>query len=527
MIPPSRDKAVIEGQQVMVGPGAGTGALAQLWQRLGGLIPRGAFVGGASQLVLGTVVGQMVVILSAPVLSRMYGPAEFGVLAVYAAMLAVSASMATLRYEVAIPLPKSEGSAAVMLVIATTVVIAATLLASLLVFLFGEALVNWTNTPGLASYLWTVPLGVLLMGMHGILTYWALRNRAFGLVAQTRIQQGIGMATTQLMLGYLRFGPLGLIVGHIVGFAAGFVSLARFWYRTGAQATRAWNPGRMYRRALRYRDYPLYSSWGGVVNTTGLQLPVMLFASYYSPAVAGMYLLSNRVANAPVALVAEAVGKVFYVSAVDARRRDRLPELVLKVFDGLLKASLTPFVLIAITAPGFFSVIFGAAWSEAGPYFQWLVVLMASVFVFSPLAMLYSVLYRHREDLYFQVVLFVARVAAIILGARLGGPLVGIACFALSASAVYIGFGVRLLCIAGVRLTAVMRILLREGAIATAAGAAIYGASRFLGDGLARRIDLAGVCLLLLTVLVAGAALLRVRSTLKSIQQMSSASPGS
>ncbi len=503
------------------------GPMTQMWRRLVGLIPKGAFVGGASQLVLGTVAGQLVVILSAPVLSRIYGPAEFGVLAVYAAMLAVSASMATLRYEVAIPLPKAEGSAAVMLVIATTVVIAATLLTSLLVVLYGEALVNWTNTPGLAPYLWTVPMGVLLMGMHGILTYWALRKRAFGLVARTRIQQGIGMTVTQLTLGHLQFGPLGLIVGHIVGFAAGFVSLARFWYQTGVQATRAWNPRRMYRRALRYRDYPLYSSWGGVVNTAGLQLPVILFASYYSPAVAGMYLLSNRVASAPVALVAEAVGKVFYVSAVDARRRSRLPELVLKVFEGLLKACLTPFVLIAITVPGFFSVIFGTAWSEAGPYLQWLVIMMASMFVFTPLAMLYSVLYRHREDLYFQVVLFVTRVAAIILGARFGGPLVGIAFFALSTSVVYIGFGVRLLCIAGVKLASMTRILLREGAIATAAGAAIYGASKLLGDGLSSRIDAPGICLLFLTMVIAGLALLRVRGTVKSIQQMSSAGLGS
>lgn len=496
------------------------GALARIGQRLGALVPRGAFVRGASQLVLGTVAGQFVVILSAPVLSRMYNPEEFGVLAVYAAMLSLSASVATMRYEVAIPLPKADGSAAVLLVMAASVVVMVTLATALLTILWGGVVVTWANTPALAPHLWTVPLGVFLMGMHGVFTYWGLRKQAFGLVARTRVQQGFGMAATQLVLGHLRFGPLGLIVGHIVGFAAGFVSLARFWYDTGTASTRAWNLRRMYRRAHRYRDYPLYSSWGGVVNTAGLQLPVILFSSLYAPAVAGLYLLANRVANAPVALVAEAVGKVFYVSAVTARRNGRLPELTLAVFDALLKSCLVPFALIVVVAPEFFSLIFGNAWAEAGAYMQWLALLMAAVFVFAPLAMLYSVLYRHREDLYFQVALFLVRIAGILIGSRLGGPLIAIAFFATSASLVYLIFGFRLLRLAGVALVSLVRVGGRELAIATTAGLAIFILRRLLVPAGPPQLSAGVALLVVVTTVGALIAVNRARRSLTALQRL-------
>jgi O-antigen/teichoic acid export membrane protein len=425
-----------------------------------------------------------------------------------------------MRYEVAIPLPKADGSATVMLVLAAIVVMTVTVLTSVLALLYGEGLMEWTNTPGLTPNLWTVPLGVLLMGLHGVFIYWGLRKRAFGLVARTRVQQGIGMSATQLGLGYLQFGPLGLIIGHIVGFTAGLVSLARFWYSTGAKTTRSLSFRRMYRRALRYRDYPLYSSWGGVVNTAGLQLPIILFSSLYAPVVAGLYLLANRVANAPVALVAEAVGKVFYVSAVSARRQGRLPQLTLAVFEALLKACLVPFALIAVVAPDFFGMIFGYVWSEAGVYMQWLALLMAAVFVFAPLAMLYSVLYRHREDLYFQAALFIIRIGAITIGSQLGGPLMAVALFASSASLVYLIFGLRLLRLAGVASGAMIRVGGRELAIAAVAGLSIF-CLRWLLIPNGPVALTAGVGLLVIITVAMGAlAVLRARRSLATIQRL-------
>ena len=62
-------------------------------------------------LVGGTAVGQLVVLGASPILSRLFDPESFGLLAVYTAILSVAVSAGSLRLEQAIGLPKSEQEA--------------------------------------------------------------------------------------------------------------------------------------------------------------------------------------------------------------------------------------------------------------------------------------------------------------------------------------------------------------------------------------------------------------------------------
>src|SRR5687767_11560183 len=50
-------------------------------------------------------------LLTAPILTRLYSPTEFGVLGSFAAILASTLALANLRYEVTVPLPKEEAEA--------------------------------------------------------------------------------------------------------------------------------------------------------------------------------------------------------------------------------------------------------------------------------------------------------------------------------------------------------------------------------------------------------------------------------
>lgn len=429
----------------------------------------------------GTVAGQALVILSSPLLTRLYSPEEFGVLAVYAAILAFIASMSTLRYELAVPLPRTDGSAVTILVLALTITLVFTALCAVTILMFGHLLVKWTNTPALAPYLWALPLGVLVGGAHRTFTYWGLRKSAFGLIARTRLQQGGSMAVSQVLFGYLHWSVLGLIAGHVIGLTAGLSSLIRFWVRDGYRLLNRTTVARMRQRARRYRELPLFSSFGALINTVGLQLPVMMFAGFYSPAVAGLYLLGQRVANAPVSLLAEAVGKVFFVSAVEAQRNDTLSDLALNVFEALLKICLAPFIILAIAAPELFTIVFGQAWSEAGNYLQLMIVWIAASFVFVPLMTLYAVIYRHKADLFFQSALVLARGTGIWIGSLMGGPLMAVAFFSLGSAFVYTFFGCRLLRDSGVNYKRMIGVGGRELMFAAMIGI-LFGILKYFLD---------------------------------------------
>ena len=56
----------------------------------------------------GTTLAQGINILSTPILSRIYSPEDFGVTAVFISMVSILSVISALRYDLAIPLPKTE-----------------------------------------------------------------------------------------------------------------------------------------------------------------------------------------------------------------------------------------------------------------------------------------------------------------------------------------------------------------------------------------------------------------------------------
>jgi len=76
-------------------------------------------------LLTGTTIAQAIPIAISPILTRIYTPIDFGIVALFMAIVATFGSIANGRYELAIMLPKSEEDAinlfALTLIITTTI----------------------------------------------------------------------------------------------------------------------------------------------------------------------------------------------------------------------------------------------------------------------------------------------------------------------------------------------------------------------------------------------------------------------
>ena len=78
-------------------------------------IRQNGFVRSAGILVGGTAGAQALTVLALPLLTRIYSPEEFSLLAIYVAMLTMLSVVACLRLEIAIPLPDNDNEAANLL----------------------------------------------------------------------------------------------------------------------------------------------------------------------------------------------------------------------------------------------------------------------------------------------------------------------------------------------------------------------------------------------------------------------------
>lgn len=346
-------------------------------ERLRERLPKGSFARGAVLLGGSLVFSQLLLVLISPLLTRLYTPEDFGVLSVYSSCLSVLLVVGSLLYELAIPLPSSDGEAANLLALSLTVVTGSSLLSGGLLLLFGEALAAWTQTPGLLPLLWLLPLSLFGAGAYQAFNMWATRRKSFGAVAKTRMRQSVGAAVTQVGLGAALPGPTGLLAGDAVSRMVGSSTLARGALKESREALGQVSWAGMRAMAKRYRRFPLLSTWPTLMNAVLLQVPAFLLTSTYGAHVVGWYALAQRVLGMPLYIIGTAVSQAYMGEAARLAQEDRslVTGLFWKTIKNLALIGLPLLLLIAWAAPWCFALVFGEEWRESGTYIRALAVL--------------------------------------------------------------------------------------------------------------------------------------------------------
>lgn len=393
-----------------------------------GILPSSRLMKGVFVLIGGAAGAQVIALLAAPLLTRLYQPEDFGVLGVYLALAAIVGVTAGLQYQSAIVLPDNEKEANAVFLLSVFLVLGTVGLVSVPVFLYPNDIAEMLNTPALADYLYLLPISVFFIGIYHSFNILAIREKAFTSIAQTRITQSFATIAIQLAGG--QFGSASLVIGQVAGQALGTTSLVYRMLRRRWKRLLQVKLTTMLDVAYRYRRFPLFESWTGLFNVVGGQLPSILFAMLFGPAAAGMYALTTRVLFVPVQLLGQAASEVFCSRAADLNREGRLGTSTATIHARLTHIAIPPTLVMAISAPEIFALVFGPKWQEAGVFAQWLAPWLYLVLITSPLTMVFTVLGRQGTALIFELASLFGRAAAIIAGAYIGDVLTAVALLA-------------------------------------------------------------------------------------------------
>ncbi len=337
----------------------------------------------------GSIAAQGFAVAISPVLTRLYTPADFGALALFSSTLLIVSVVASWRYEIAIPLPDRDEDARNLLALALVLVAVTAGCLTLVLALAARPLAALVSDQTPTTYLWLVPAGVLGLGWYQALTYWAVRRGAYRRLAETKLIQGASLVVTQLGLGVLQVGAVGLVAGDLVGRSAGLGRLGKA-VRTDARGATAGLSWRRTRElAWRYRRFPLISSGSAVLNVAGLQIPALLILILYGPVVGGLFALAQRVLSVPLALLGQAVMQVYVGHAGELiRSGDKLglSALFSRFTRRLVIISALPVAILGAAGPILFTVVFGEAWRAAGEYAQIMILMVAAQLCVNPLA---------------------------------------------------------------------------------------------------------------------------------------------
>jgi O-antigen/teichoic acid export membrane protein len=360
------------------------------------------------------VVGQLVVVLSLPLIARLFGPEAIGVQSSIQSVATILAALAGLRFEQLIPSVRSHVTsirlalASVALPVLLTALLVPTLVLSAAnSWEFGYALV--------ASGAYVVVLHLSVVAR--VLALRAGRTRALAL---TSVVQGGGRSILPVVLGTLASTWSSLAVGDLLGRVLGIRSLVTIpLFRLARVVSRnAWTS---LARALRDRSgFAVVASISALINAAAIHAVIPSITALYGADAGGTFAIAMKTILLPTVIIGVATGDIMQRSLGRMPRAEHLGYLLRQT---ALLAIVAGFgIAIAVAkSDAIAQIAFGSRYPGAGNYLAVLSIWGGAAFIGSPLSRYFFVVERVGLKLTYDVVALCAQIVAIVVVFRLGG----------------------------------------------------------------------------------------------------------
>lgn len=368
----------------------------------------------------GMLLAQAIGMASAPIITRLYTPYDFGVLVMFSSIIPIINALSSFRYEYAILLPKNDVEAANLAMLSMLLVSLTTAIAGVLLILYGNQILNPIHVSALEPYKWLIILGFFGSGLYQVLNYWAIRMQDYRRIAGTILSRSIGGYSVKIFLGLISFGPMGLIIGEIVSQISGCGNLALLFLRRDKAIYKKVSLRGMNSAARDYRIFPYYTSPATLFCNVALMLPGLALAYIYGAYVAGLYGLAYSILIIPTTFISGSISQAFTGELTKLIRDNPkgLKALYLSTARKLAFYAIPSVTIIALSAPIYFPVIFGDKWIEAGYFCLPLELVVVPAAIIAPMDAL-NVLGHNKWDMAWSVSRTLLVLACFIIAYRL------------------------------------------------------------------------------------------------------------
>lgn len=361
-------------------------------------------------LTAGNAAAQMLPILVAPILTRLYEPQAF---AVYGLFLAIAGPIATggcLAYDRAITIPASDHDASELVWVAVLAAGVTALITLAIVGAGHSSIARLADNPFLSLALIGAPIFVFTVAATQALGTWLVRRGQFGRSASPRIVHAGSSALASVVLGVTGW-PLGLVAGTVVG-----ACLAFAWaIRLAVRDLHLWPPAALAtvrRVAWRYREVAQYGTAPSVMGAASYGIPLVVCSTIGDASITGQFALARSILALPLGVAGVAVSQALLkeLSVRSSRAQPVLPA-VRRTARALGALALLGVGIVAWIGEELFVWAFGARWRLAGAIAETIALPIGLMFVFSPLSAALLATRSIRTNAGWQVVNFASRLS--------------------------------------------------------------------------------------------------------------------
>lgn len=338
-----------------------------------------SYVLDIGKVMSGMVFVNILTMVTLPIITRMYNPAVFGSFQTLLAVILTIAAVATLKYDMAIVIPKNLFSARILVKVTFYVLVTFTAFLYVLdLFLHGKV-THAFKIPIYAA--WLLPLLIFITQVKPIYVSWLSRNRRYGLISRNNVSENLINRVLMVGLGWLSPTFFSLTVAYVLSKVFTTVNLMTKANINLLHFKRKW----LKHFLVAYRKFPLFLTPATFANTLSANAPMILLGFFFNPMIVGYYAVVQRLVNMPMALMQQSMSQVYYERAAkEVQKKGHAAGITLKTFGVLSLLSLVGGVLLFFLGKPIITHFLGKQYAEAGTYLIYLLPWFLFRFIKAP-----------------------------------------------------------------------------------------------------------------------------------------------
>lgn len=369
------------------------------------------FIGDSFLMILSSGIAQVILIITTPIITRLYSPTEFGEFTIFSNIAMILIPIINARYDLLIVNTKNDRSANILSQISFLISL---LILLILIPIF--AISAWLYPNFILDFIFIIIM-LFLVSLTNIFTNYLNKERKYKVLSLINVFRAGSMALLQIIFGLLALGSLGLIIGFSLSYIAG-ITLGYKTFKKHFNIVRDKEETKAL--FLENKNQLVYSTPSILLNGLSFSVVVFFIGILYTNTEVGIYGMAIRVLGIPVTIISLGLSKIFMQQANDYYiEYGNFRNLLLKFSSILVIVSIILYVPLYLFSEELVNILLGHSWVDAITVIKIVIPLFVIRLIVSTVSLSVIVLQKQQLELILQALFLIGTTATFVISKML------------------------------------------------------------------------------------------------------------
>lgn len=369
------------------------------------------FIGDSFLMILSSGIAQVILIITTPIITRLYSPTEFGEFTIFSNIAMILIPIINARYDLLIVNTKNDRSANILSQISFLISL---LILLILIPIF--AISAWLYPNFILDFIFIIIM-LFLVSLTNIFTNYLNKERKYKVLSLINVFRAGSMALLQIIFGLLALGSLGLIIGFSLSYIAG-ITLGYKTFKKHFNIVRDKEETKAL--FLENKNQLVYSTPSILLNSLSFSVVVFFIGILYTNTEVGIYGVAIRVLGIPVTIISLGLSKIFMQQANDYYiEYGNFRNLLLKFSSILVIVSIILYVPLYLFSEELVNILLGHSWVDAITVIKIVIPLFVIRLIVSTVSLSVIVLQKQQLELILQALFLIGTTATFVISKML------------------------------------------------------------------------------------------------------------